>query len=345
MEVPFKNMQVIALSDSLAPWHSFWIRFGQYVDSLDIHVVITENRHMLTNLRRGDVLFIYRYKAEWECLAEDILAIRKQGVVVFADLDDYLWNAVGWSKERLKGVTRLIRACSFLTCSTRALQEQLAIMFKKDIFLVPNTAPRQFRGQIQSYERNDDSEKVRIGWTGAPWIRPNDLEEIRGLAQWVVSHCDVMSFVHIGDGYGKASFAEVLGIDEQYVEVFPLDGHSNYLTNFNFDIGLAPLANTGFNQFKSAVKVIEYSSFSIPWIASKHLVYEEHCSSWGLEGRLCSCSDDWIRHVSALLVKKTRIREGIVAKELCERFSSHRSGIDAWKAILLKVSPGYVADE
>ena len=36
-------MRIVALTDSLAPWHSFWIRFGQYIDALPWDVVVSDS--------------------------------------------------------------------------------------------------------------------------------------------------------------------------------------------------------------------------------------------------------------------------------------------------------------
>ena len=86
-------MKVLALSDSLAPWHSFWIRIGQYLPALPWPAEITDNPAAIDNLCAGDRLLVYRYAPGWGDLANRLQRARERGVVILSDLDDYLWQA------------------------------------------------------------------------------------------------------------------------------------------------------------------------------------------------------------------------------------------------------------
>lgn len=70
---------------------------------------------------------MYRYTPGWGDRTISLQRARERGVVILSDLDDYLWQAQGWSRERLLGCTRALRHCEILTCSTEPLLTQLQV--------------------------------------------------------------------------------------------------------------------------------------------------------------------------------------------------------------------------
>ena len=325
-------MNVLALSDSLAPWHSFWIRFGQYAKHLPWPVRISSAVEAIDSLGPGDRLLFYRYSPHWGDLASRLRGARQRGVIVLSDLDDYLWQAHGWDRQRLLGCTRALRMCHVISCSTRPLLEQLRVMFPNvALLLLQNTAP-----QLAQHPSPDAREPgpLRIGWSGAPWTRPEDLALLRPLAAWVAEQPEQLQLVHVGHGEGRLSLAACLGLPEAMVDAHPLNGHGAYLKQLNFDIGLAPLSRSSFNHYKSAIKPIEYSCLGIPWIASDAEPYQELCRQWQWSGRLCTHSGMWIEHLQALLDPALRRREGLALQHLCKQHASYASGVEHWRELL-----------
>ena len=106
------------------------------------------------------------------------------------------------------------------------------------------------------------------------------------------------------------------------------------MKKLNFDIGLAPLANTTFNYHKSGIKIIEYSYFGIPWIASKSPAYLEVCDHWGWKGRLCKTSEDWMQNFEQLVQKNIRIKEGNSLNNLAKKWSDFKIGVTDWQTII-----------
>ena len=54
-------MKILALTDSLAPWHSFYIRFGQYMKYMPWTIKVTDKKEYIEELEPGDILFFYRF--------------------------------------------------------------------------------------------------------------------------------------------------------------------------------------------------------------------------------------------------------------------------------------------
>lgn len=323
-------MNILALSDSLAPWHSFWIRFGQYVPAMENSVQISSDVSRINHLGNGDALLLYRYDRAWGDLSQPICAAKARGVRIYSDVDDYLWEAQGWERERLLGYTRALNLCERISCSTPALVSQLQVMFRQAEFhWLPNTAPHV--GPPDSPERND--QPLRIGWTGAPWTRPDDLAILRPLAHWVVAHPTQMQLVHLGHAEGRLSFAEAIGVHPSCVQAIPLQSHGDYLRKLRFDIGLAPLTNTSFNTYKSPIKVLEYSALGIPWLASDALPYRDLCQRWGWQGRLCTTASDWIQQLQPLLDGAKRRCEAQKLQALCKTHASFQQGVIQWERL------------
>lgn len=333
-------MKVLALSDSLAPWHSFWIRIGQYLPTLPWPTEISQDPNAIAGLTAGDRLIVYRYSPQWGDLASKLRQARQRGVIVLSDLDDYLWQAGGWSRERLRGCTQALRECDVLTCSTEPLLTQLEVMFRQQrLLLIPNSAPR-----LPEQAQQVSPRPIRIGWTGAPWTRAADLALLRPLGEWVAARPDELRLVHVGHGEGRLSLADALGLRADQVEIHPLQGHGNYLQQINFHIGLAPLEQNSFNHYKSAIKVIEYSALGIPWLASDAEPYRALCHQWQWPGRLCQGPMAWILQLEQLMDKEIRQHEGEALKQLCLKHDSFTTGVARWAYALTSVLPIHRGD-
>jgi len=324
-------MRILALSDAATPWHSFWIRFGQYVSELGLPVEISTDAGRITALQDGDRLLLYRFNTAWGDLREPLASARGRGVALLADVDDYLWQAPSWSRPRLRAYSRALRLCQRISCSTEPLQEVLSAMFRRArVEVLANSTPPP----RPTADRDDGP--LRLCWTGAPWMRPQDLALLRPLAQWGSYLPEPLRWRHIGHAEGQLSFASALGLDPALVEHLPLLPHQEYLAAIDGAIGLAPLAPGPFNCFKSELKVLEYSGLAMPWVASAAAPYQDLCQRWGWAGRLCHHPHQWIAHVEALLDPATREREGEQLQLLAQGRQSHAQAVARWRQWLLE---------
>lgn len=74
-----------------------------------------------------------------------------------------------------------------------------------------------------------------------------------------------------------------------------------YFPALDFDIGLAPLAPLLFNRSKSDLKLVEYASRGIPWVASDVGPYSAWRDQHGVSGFLVRNTLEWKRRVSQLI--------------------------------------------
>ena len=327
---------IYIISDCLSPWHSYWIRIGQYLPYIEGEYEVSDDVNNIAKAKKGDIILVYRYNTMWDKFEQKIDIAKKNGVAIVTDIDDYVWEApMGWDRARLCQYTRVVRKCDVITCSTESLRIQLKTMFKNTkIILLQNTEPKKKKIRIR-----EDKKRIVVGWTGAPWTRKKDLECIRVLAKYIVNNNHRFRLLHIGHHDSKTSFAEVLGIPEICVEKKPLKGHQEYIDSIDFDIGLAPLTQNNFNYHKSGIKVIEYSHFGIPWIASKQNTYESLSAEWGIYGRLCTKEQEWIEHLEELCNYNLYNDESTMLQKICREKASFENGVKKWKTIfnILKI--------
>jgi len=324
-------MRILALSDAASPWHSFWIRFGQYVPELKLPVTISTDAQGIHTLGKGDQLLLYRYNAGWGDLQGSLASARGRGVELLADVDDYLWQAQGWSRSRLRAFSRALHLCHRISCSTVPLEEVLGAMFRRArVKVLANSTPPRRPVTPRA------AGPLRLCWTGAPWTRPQDLELLKPLVHWAKCQQEPLRWRHLGHANGRLSFAGALGLDPILVEQQPLLPHQQYLAAIEGDIGLAPLAAGTFNSFKSELKLLEYSGLAMPWIASAAPPYKDLCERWGWNGRLCWHPHHWIAHLEALLDPGTRQREGEQLQQLAHGRQGHAQAVRGWREWLLE---------
>jgi glycosyltransferase involved in cell wall biosynthesis len=93
-----------------------------------------------------------------------------------------------------------------------------------------------------------------------------------------------------------------------------------YYATIDFDIGLAPLADSPFNRSKSFVKVLEYAARGIPSIASDCAVYRSFIRH-GENGFLVRREHEWLAYMSELASdEQLRQKMGAAARETAREY-------------------------
>ncbi len=329
-------MRILALTDSLVPWHSFRIRFGQYIPELPWKVIVSDNIYEIEKLEKGDVLFFYRFLPSWGCIENNLLRLKRRGVVIVTDIDDCVWQApLGWDKNRQILYTRAVRMANLITYSTSEIGCLVKQMFRgQKTELIRNSAPLISNARSKSMS---EGEMIRVCWTGCPWTRPEDLSLLKPLVKWIRAQKLSVIWRHIGHAEGRLSFADAVGLDPKEVETIRVGDHRHYVKALRGDIGLAPVAKKCFNTYKSEIKLLEYGSRSMTWIASETPAYRDLCERWGLPGRLCETGDDWINHFEMLLDRKIREREKKIWHSLTNQKQNFHQTAKQWVKVLVRL--------
>lgn len=195
-----------------------------------------------------------------------IMALREAGIRVVVDLDDDVLaihaGHPAWQKIHPKyspmdnhiHLREALKAADDVIVSTPALQNRYGGT------VVRNTIPASYLVE----KRTAVNSPLQVGWPGAVWNHPGDLEVTGGGVARAVDPADAV-FVSYGDSTG---IADVLKLKRPLVAIghTPIAEYAAIVAQF--DVGIAPLADTPFNRAKSYLKPMEYSALGVPFVCS-----------------------------------------------------------------------------
>lgn len=269
-------------------------------------------------------------------LSQSIPLLREAGITVVVDMDDdlrtihpsnpaFMMLHPRGSHEPIhtwKNASDSCKAASLVTVSSTALARRYGQHGR--VRIIRNGVPENFL-KIEHH----DSEI--IGWGGSVHSHPNDLQAAGNSIAKLMS--DGYEFKIVGSG---DDVARVMGLNRppESTGVVPFHDWGPQLTKLG--IGIAPLADTAFNEAKSWLKPLEYAAVGIPWVASDRVEYRE-LYKLGC-GVVVERPREWERELRRLLESPT-LRE-----EMSEKGRSVAFGLsienrvdewyDAWKAAL-----------
>lgn len=308
-----------------------WARLGQYVSllpfevaagSLAFHkgkfgVVDWDGNHHF------DCEIIYMQRIMFEDVPNRILEARANGQVIINDIDDWYWGLSpsngAWAGshpknnpiENVNHYKKVLSASTLVTVSTPYLAERISQWVSRPIVLIPNfveTAKFPIRTQTDGVPT--------VGWVGSTGHRSRDLEILKGVIEPLVRSGEIR--LHHSGHLGHAkTFASGVGVPDELVSTLPMAAPSEYQNLFQFDIGLVPLSSTPFNQAKSAIKGLEYSSAAIPFIATDTKAYRSLAED-GV-GLIAAKPKHWISHLSKLSDPVLRAELGAKYRKTVEK--------------------------
>lgn len=193
--------------------------------------------------------------------------------------------------------------------------------YARKVYLIPNALPP---AAFAKERRRAD--KIIVGWHGSD-SHFSDLKLVRSaLAQVQREH----RFELVLAGYQppglfkRATFRPWVKFspDLAYYDAFA-----------DFAIGICPLSKSPFNDCKSDLKWLEYSSLGIPVIASASPAYD--AIEPGVTGLLARNLSDWEAHLSRLLDDEDlRARLGRAAREEVQAHRRIEGNIPLWQEVI-----------
>lgn len=245
----------------------------------------------------ADVIVLQRVTNNY--LAQAIKHITAKGVAVVIDMDDDLssihpenpafeYLRPGKGKEHTWENAR--QACmdaTIVTVSTPALLKRYAPHGRGTVLY--NMVPGPFL-------TIPHADSATVGWGGSTHSHPNDLPILgTPVSQWLQ---DGITFKTVGP---PDRVTEKLGL-RRGIEIessgpIPINRYPLKLTEIG--IGVAPLADTGFNAAKSWLKPLEYAAVGVPCVASPRAEYTR-LNKLGV-GLLAKNSREWYTAVKFLV--------------------------------------------
>ena len=171
-----------------------------------------------------------------------------------------------------------------------------------DIRVLPNCIP----DGVLTLERNRNRRKLIAGWQGGA-SHGADVAMIADPLREFLDTVPRAEFHLVG-----TDFSKTIGRKCRVTPWVPVSANLDYYRVIDFDIGLAPLTGTRFDQSKSHIKALEYAALGIPVIASDCEPYRDFVLH-GVTGFLVKRQDEWLKYL-AELAADSELRESMGAK-------------------------------
>lgn len=197
--------------------------------------------------------------------------------------------------------------------------------------VVPNHVRRKVIAKEPNVRVWDDVSQAVVGWTGSVRAHPGDLSApVRSVGNLQGQLGFKFMVVGSGDGVRGELGLRAEPVVQPYV---PIDSYHESITAF--DVGIAPLLRSRFNESKSFLKPLEYSARGVPFVCTPTTPYTEFCRMGA--GVLAETPKDWERSLRRLLSDLDyRVELGAAGLKAARRFVME-DNIDRWaKAWYLK---------
>ena len=226
-------------------------------------------------------------------------ALQAAGIAVVIDVDDALYaidpdsgSYAAWNDRRSathwSNLEEACRRADLVTVTTDALARHYARHSRVE--RIPNGLPDGAYEEPVVLSRLTDH--VVLGWSGVAVSHPHDLEVVGAAVANVLASDPQVSVKVVGDA---AWAAGVLQVPEDRL----IDGGLHPLNYYHAalagtDVGMVPLANTKFNEAKSALKALEYLGVGARVVASRTPANVELTLSAGTDAMsICTTPEGW----------------------------------------------------
>ena len=268
----------------------------------DVSVCQSQEEWLTLDYTQFDVIIFSRWLGAKHY---DVLKkIADSGTPYVVDIDDYWvlpkYNPAYWNYRKgiKQGVKDAINYADAVITTTPALAKEIR-QINENVTVVSNCLDLTHKQwEAEPLER---SEKIKVGWVGGV-THEEDLkliaEEIKGMdiEFYICGYTPGEIWNRIAKSMPDAKIVEGTTVFE-YGEVYK-----------HFDIVVAPLQNTKFNNCKSELKIIEASAYKKPIICSAVLPYLYHTAN---DGVLFLPRNQWRSGIQKLIDAGNGVRQAM----------------------------------
>ncbi len=273
----------------------------------------------------SDILIFQR---QYNAMAlKEIMKWKKKGKKIIIDYDDNFLSLEShnpatqfYTEKTLEIFKETMSIAHAVTVSV----EPLVSAYEKinnEVFVLPNSVD-EFAFSFS----NNLNKTPTVGWQGGP-THFEDLKLIKSVVNEVQNKYPfdfVLAGYDPGNFFKKSTFRKGIPFSEE------LTHHKLFQ---DFHVGLCPLTDSEFNECKSDIKFLEYSTMGIPTIASKRTAYNSIDN--GTTGFLARNHSDWRKYIGNLLTDENKRKElGANAKEYVLENRTIQKNIYRWEELL-----------
>lgn len=249
---------------------------------------------------------------------------KKQGVKLVLETDDDVLQcdtssglAHWFDPEFTETYKQIVGMSDLVTVSTEPLADEIRKL-NKNVAVLPNHVDSDLL-----YHERPRRERLTVGWQGGGSHLIDWMEAAEPVGEILRVNPDVdMHFVGI-------DYSPLLRKTDCRYTPWRQDVWA-YFKGIDFDIGLAPLADTPFNRSKSWIKALEYMAMGIPVIASDQPAYRDLVQD-GVTGYLVRTVDEWkTRLIDLINDEDMRAEMGAAGKKVASGWTI-QTGWKLWR--------------
>lgn len=254
-----------------------------------------------------DVLVMQRISHKFHLMALPL--IRSRGIATVVDMDDDLssihpthgayWNyhTKSTSPFSWKNVEQVCKDATYVTVSTKNLLGIYAKHGRGQV--IDNYIPEQYLDIVPVRQ----GEPV-FGWAGAVASHPVDLKVMGNAIPTLVDRGHKFRLIGPPE---KAREQLRLKEEPECTGAIPMQEWAMHLAPL--DVGLAPLEMSRFNTSKSRLKLLEYNSVGVPYVASPRQEYRKYHQESKGGGLLAESPKEWVAAVTRLMTDEPLRKE------------------------------------
>jgi glycosyltransferase involved in cell wall biosynthesis len=298
---PFSDLKVLGLQADEAACGHYRVRFPlEYLKRGGAEVEIRSDLNQ-TLLGKYDIILAQRQHDP--NILDLLLQAKWMGKTIIYEIDDNVHRIHPTScvfgvykpgSETLHSIAKFMRNCDGLFTTSAVLGSQYA-EYNQRVWVINNYIDYGYRDWETPITRDERlKDKVVIGWAGSI-THQDDYAPLQGVLAKVLNKYDNVAFALVSAYMTMDIFVKELGLpEEKVVRLEPCDFPEFPKLPAQFDIGLVPLIDTGFNRAKSWLKPLEYGARGVPYIASALAPYISlHQETNGVGGYLCNTPQEW----------------------------------------------------
>ena len=266
----------------------------------------TDKEMTVTHIRKLDFDVVVLHRPMTRTAAQAIPMLQAQGIAVVVELDDDFWSIRADNVFRpgvapatnpnhnWQWLTECCKAADLVTVSTPALRKKIP---NKNVRVLRNCVPSKYFEVSNVMGKAHDEVKGRliVGWSGSLETHGGDLNACGTSIATAVRNAGAR-FMCVG----SEEPATTLGFRDGETVFIPWVPFEEYPVAVDvFDIGIVPLKLYAFNASKSGLKGLEYSSLSIPFVASPTPEYLRLAKLGA--GVIAERKHDWLSKLRLLL--------------------------------------------
>lgn len=268
----------------------------------------------------SDAIFIYREASLiGPSLPEYLIA--RQKIPIIYDIDDpiflpYRSPMNGWASlfKFSKKTHKIFRLSTHVIAINKLIADYVA-KYNPNVTVIPNCIDIEKYKPNEKKDENYGERGVRLVWIGSLSTMPNLLEITEPLKKLQADHKSPLIII----GAGKI---EMNGVD---IDMRQWSAATEVRDLQDGDIGLLPLSNLDWNNWKFFFKTIQYMATGIPVIARRMGSNSEIIED-GVDGFLVETMEEWYDRLKLLVTDhKLRIKMGKSAEQKVIKHFSVRS--------------------